>query len=215
VSRDAGLIDTTRNPVLLKRYLSVLAASSATIPNHRSLYQAAGIDRKTAVAYDGLLEGAVVQQTFPAWFTNRLKRIAKLPKRYLTDTALVAALVGADVQAAMRDVHLAGRLLDTFVAAQLRPELTVSSCRPTLYHLRTEHGHEEIDILAEVQGGGLVAFEVKTGSFDKHDAKHLRWLRDRIDDRFIAGIVLHTGRFKVEIDDRIWAMPVCSLWSSG
>ena len=28
---------------------------------------------------------------------------------------------------------------------------------------------------------------------DRHDARHLVWLRDQLGDRFAAGVVLHTG----------------------
>src|SRR5262245_36546875 len=43
-----------------------------------------------------------------------------------------------------------GRLLDTFVAAQLRAELAACSSRPRLYHLRTEAGRQEVDLLPEL-----------------------------------------------------------------
>jgi hypothetical protein len=45
------------------------------------------------------------------------------------------------------DGNVLGRILDTFVASQLRPEVTVSHTRPRLYHLRTEKGRQEIDLV--------------------------------------------------------------------
>lgn len=59
----------------------------------------------------------------PAWWTNRLKRLAKSPKHYLVDAALVAAIVRVDLAGLMRDSDLLGRILDTFVMSQLRAEL--------------------------------------------------------------------------------------------
>ena len=63
------------------------------------------------------------------------------------------------------------------------------------------------------QGGSVVGIEVKaTTSPGTDTAKHLRWLRDRIGDRFAAGIVLHLGQRASSFGDGIWAVPVSALW---
>lgn len=59
--------------------------------------QAAGIDRRTAVAYERLLSNLYVLDIVPARFTSRLKRLGQLPKRYLIDPALAPTGSGADV----------------------------------------------------------------------------------------------------------------------
>ncbi|WP_322762635.1 hypothetical protein [Frankia sp. Cr2] len=42
-------------------------------------------------------------------------------------------------------------------------------------------------------------------------SRHLRWLRDERADRFVAGVVLHTGPRLFQLDDRIVAAPICAL----
>ena len=104
--------------------------------------------------------------------------------------------------------------MDTFVASQLRAELAVGTARPRMYHLREEHGRHEIDVMAEVGGGSVLAFEVKASAAPvRHDARHLVWLRDRLGDRFTRGTVFHTGIRVYELEDRIVALPICALWS--
>jgi uncharacterized protein len=98
------------------------------------------------------------------------------------------------------------------VAAQIRAELPVCASRLRLYHLREEHGRHEVDLLAEFGAGRVVAFEVKAGAADLHAARHLAWLRDRLGERFVRGVVFHTGPRPFELDDRILALPVCALW---
>ena len=44
------------------------------------------------------------------------------------------------------------------------------------------------------------------------DAKHLMRLRDAVGDRFAAGVVLYLGDRVVPLGDRVWALPVTSLW---
>jgi hypothetical protein len=44
-------------------------------------------------------------------------------------------------------------------------------------------------------------------------ARHLAWLRDEFGDRFVAGVVLHTGPRAYELGDRLLAVPICTLWA--
>ena len=77
-------------------------------------------NRKTAAAYEDLLVNLLVLERPPAWTSNRLSRLVKTPKRYVVGPALVAATLGLDLPGILRDGDLMGRLLDTFVAAQIR-----------------------------------------------------------------------------------------------
>jgi len=114
----------------------------------------------------------------------------------------------------MRDGHLLERVLDTFVAAHLRAESAVAETRPRLHHLRTEQGRQEIGIRAEIGTGRVVAFEVKASSApDAAAARHLAWLRDQLGDRFVAGVVLHTGPRTFSLGDRLQAAPISTLWA--
>jgi uncharacterized protein len=105
-------------------------------------------------------------------------------------------------------------LLDSFVVSQLRPEIEVAEWQPRLHHLRQEGGSHEVDVIAEYPGGKVVAIEIKSSSAPKvSDARHLIWLRDRLGDDFVAGIVFHTGPRVIRIDDRVSALPISSLWA--
>jgi predicted AAA+ superfamily ATPase len=213
ITRDALTVGGPRDPSLLRRYLEVLALNSAGIATDRTVYDAVGISRMTYVAYERLLENLLVLDLVPAWATNRLKRLTRGPKRYLVDPALLASCLRLDVDAVLADADLRGRLIDTFVASQLRAELALSAQRPRLFHLRQQDGRREVDLVIELGGQRVLALEVKAGAApDKHDARHLRWLRDNLGDRFVAGAVLHTGPHPYELDDRILALPIASLW---
>jgi len=215
LTRDAVNI-SGRDPVRLARYFEALALNSAGIVSDSTLIEAAGIDRKTAVAYERLLANLFVVEVVPAWLTNRLSRLVKAPKRYIADPALIGAALRMDARAAMRDGAILGRVLDTFVAAQIRPEAAASRLRPRLFHLREKNGRREIDLLAELGGDRVVAIEVKASAAPRRtDAAHLEWLRDRVGERFIAGVVLHTGPSTFTLSDRIVAAPIASLWTCG
>jgi predicted AAA+ superfamily ATPase len=214
ITRDLPAVAPRRDPELLRRYLSVLAVNTAGITAESTLWTAAGINAKTAQAYQSLLQRMFILDLVPAWFSNRIKRLVKSPKRYLVDPALVAAVLGLGRDAILYGPDMLGRLLDTFVAAQLRAELAASSNDPRLYHLREEQGRREVDLLIETASGQLIGVEVKSSAtVTASDARHLAWLRDETGDVFAAGIVLHTGPHVFPVSDRIIAAPVSALWS--
>ncbi len=216
LTRDVIELEPRRDPTRLRRYFETYALNSAGIVSDATLLRAAGINRATALAYERLLTDLFVVGAVPAWASNRLRRLSRSAKRYVSDPAVMASTLGIDAHAVLRDADLLGRLLDTFVAAQLRAELPIAARRPRLHHLREEHGRQEIDMIAELGGRDVLAFEVKADAAPAKDAgRHLAWLRDRIGDRFLAGIVFHTGPAPFELSERVTAVPICALWGGG
>ena len=216
LTRDAELVDEGRDPIRLRRFFEAYALSSAGIPDDKTLYEAAGINRKTAIAYERLLANLLVVEATPAWTSNRIKRLSLSPKRYVTDPALIGGVLRLDVSGVLRDCDVLGRLIDTFVAAHLRAELPVAKSRPRLYHLRQQQGRHEVDLVAEQAAGRVVGIEVKASAAPTiNDARHLIWLRERLGDRFVAGVVLHTGPRVYRLGERIQAVPICALWDRG
>ena len=107
-----------------------------------------------------------------------------------------------------------GRMLDTFVTAQIRADATVSDKRPVLYHVRDDGGRHEIDLSVDLGARGVVAFEVKADAAPRAGAaRHLAWLRDRLGPSFVMGVVFHTGPRPYELGERLVALPICALWS--
>lgn len=213
LTRDAETLGANRDPDRLRRYFEAYALCTAGVVEEKTLSEAAGVNRKTADAYEQLLRNLLIAETVPAWTSNRLKRLVRAPKRYIVDAGLVAGTLRLDANSILRDPDLLGRLLDTFVTAQLRAELPLSPNGPRLYHLRQEQGRHEIDLVAELAAYRIVAIEVKASAAPGADsARHLRWLRDELGDRFVQGVVLHTGARVYQLDERIIAAPICVLW---
>jgi predicted AAA+ superfamily ATPase len=91
----------------------------------------------------------------------------------------------------------------------------VCTSRPRLHHLRDTDGRREADIVAELAGERVLAFEVKaSSSVTAGDARHLAWMRDELGDRFVAGAVLHTGPHAFPLGDRIRALPISTIWAA-
>ncbi|MGI8815959.1 MAG: DUF4143 domain-containing protein [Pseudonocardia sp.] len=210
-----------RDPVRLRRYLEVLGLSTAGLPTEATIYQAAGVDKRTAAAYERLLQSLYVLDNVPAWSSNRIARLVKRSKRYLVDPAL-AERSPDDSHAVLRDGDMLGRVLDTFVAAQLRPEVAlvpralvpralVPRARSTNYVPSPDSTRSTWSwTWAPVASSASKSSHFGPGP---RDARHLAWMRDELGEGFVRGIVLHTGPRPFELDDRLWALPICALWA--
>jgi hypothetical protein len=61
----------------------------------------------TAQAYQALFQRMLVLDLVPAWFSNRIKRLVKAPKRYLVEVDLLietasGQLIGIEIKAAAK-----------------------------------------------------------------------------------------------------------------
>lgn len=216
VLRDATLHDEDRDPQKLRRYLVALANHTAGVVEHKTIYDAAGVTRMSAQAYDSLASALFLADHLPAWHTNRLNRLTRSPKRYLTEAALVGPLLGVDERSVLRNGDMLGRLIDTFVVQQLRSEVGACSTDVRLYHLRHEGGDREVDVIAEFADGRVIAIEIKASSAPKpEEGRHLAWLRDRLGDQVVATVLFHTGPRPFVMSNGVHALPISCLWGTS
>ena len=217
VSRDLGELSGSAgrrpSPESMRRCLIACALHTSGAVSDASLARDAGLDRRTALGYLETLRVLRLLDDVPAWHTRRLKRLTSMPKRYVTDSGLAAWLMGADREALKLDGAARGRMLETFVAAQLRTEVEASAGRIQMHHLRTQGGEHEIDLVVEF-GSRVAAFEVKSSSAPtRSDARHIIWLRERLaPETFAGGVVFHTGPRRYGLDAGIEAVPIAGLW---
>ena len=215
VTRDVARIGGSRDASRLRRYLQVWVLNSAGIVDDTTIHTAAGIDRRTHLAYERLLEDIFVVHLVPSWSTNRLKRVAQAPKRYVCDVGLMAAAGRFSRDDVVNDGSLLGRVIDTFVFNELAAHASVDDDRPQVSHLRTAGGRQEIDLILEFDGGRTIGVEIKsTASPTRDDARHLVWLQHQLGPSFEAGVVFHTGPEIIRFTEQITAVPISALWGT-
>lgn len=216
VLRDVPDLGEVRDPTALRRLLHTLIESTGTTTVDTELAKAADINVKTLRRQERMLEDLRIVTALPPWHTNRLTRLIKQRKRYAVDTGLAAALLETDVQGVLADGDLMGRMLETFVLAQLCPLIDATDRKITAHHLRQQDGRREVDVLLEAANGQVVGIEIKASAGPStRDARHLAWLRDELGERFTAGIVLHTGAYLYRLCERIHAVPIAALWGES
>jgi uncharacterized protein len=211
LTRDAAI--EAKDPIRLRRYFEVLALNLAGAPSDSTLYQAAGVNARTAAGYDRLLENLYAVESLPAWATNRLTALVQTKKRYVVDPALAATALGLGVAALLADPVMLGRFFDALGVAQLRPEVALAHPPMRLEHLRTQAGRQEVDLVVRLDHRRVIGIEFKASAApEPRDARHLEWFREHVGPAFALGLVLHAGPAVYPLAERVWAVPMCALW---
>ncbi len=197
----------------LPNLLKLLAARASGLLNLADVGRDASLPHTTLTRYLTLLETVFLVHRLPAWARNLGKRLVKAPKVHLVDTGLACHLIGADAQRLSADRPLLGRLLETFVVGELRKQVSWTNLQATLYHFRTAAG-SEVDMVLEKADGAVAAVEVKaSATVDASDFASLRTLRDQLGKQFRAGVVLYLGDQALSPGDRLWLVPIATLWT--
>jgi predicted AAA+ superfamily ATPase len=207
--RDVAAIDhTAAIPALLR----LLAARTAGLANVLDISRELRLPNTTLTRYLGILEALYLLEPLRPWSPNLNTRLTRSPKLFLTDTGLSAYLTDATEERAARHPEVAGPLLEAFALGEVRRQASWSENQPTLWFFRT-HAGIEVDIVLEQRDGRIAAIEVKAAArLDQRDTRGLEFLREKLKDRFVRGIVLYTGEQVLPAGERIWAMPIDALW---
>ncbi|HXM58324.1 MAG TPA: ATP-binding protein, partial [Candidatus Dormibacteraeota bacterium] len=194
VSRDIVEFAQIERGAAVPRLLALLAARSGSATVVADLAGDLEMNQQTIRNYLSYLNGVFLTVTVPPWSANLTAKAAKAPKTYLADTGLAAHVLMADASALRRPDHPAiGGLVESFVFTELT-KLRSASSEPFKVHYYRDRGGREVDFVLERHDGLVAAIEVKaTASPSSNHAANLVWLRDRVGDRFTAGIVLHLG----------------------
>ena len=212
VQRDVRDLARISSLDVLPRLLSLAAGQTARLLNVTDLASPFQLSRPTIRDYVTLLARVFLLEELPPWHSNRLSRLIKTPKLHLGDTGLACALLGVDAAALWADRNLLGQLLETFVFQELRRQASWQESPIAFYHFRDKDG-VEVDIVLEGSGQRVAGVEVKaSATVTAGDFRGLRKLKESAGQRFAAGVVLYDGEVTAPFGDRLFAVPIRSLW---
>jgi predicted AAA+ superfamily ATPase len=219
-----------RNPEGLRRWLIAYAAAEGTTASYEKIRDAAsgGQETKptkvTTLAWLDTLRRIGLADPLPAWFParNNLSVLAQSPRHHLVDPALAMRLRGVDLGTLMdggpdgpfrmRDGTYFGALFEALVTLGVRVFAQAAEAR--VYHMRTQDGGHEVDLIVERADSRVVAIEVKLAqAIVDEDVRHLRWLRDRLGADLLDAIVVSTGPTAYRREDGIGVVPAALLGS--
>ena len=198
----------------LPRFLRALAQVSGQLCNYTQLGGQLGLDHKTAARYVGVFEQMYLLKRIDVWARNGLKRVVKTPKLQFVDSGLLSTLIDLAPALLKQDRSQFGKVLETFVYGELLKHATTAEGKFQLLYYR-DHDQFEVDVVAENAGGELVGIEVKAAASIKNgDLRGLKRLSSVAGDQFKLGIILYDGTESLPVGDRLWAIPVSTLWGA-
>jgi predicted AAA+ superfamily ATPase len=213
LERDLVSLGDVADRAVVARLLQAIGATSASELNVDRLSNSLGTPATTLRRHIELLEMLFLIRRVPAWNSNLLARSIKRPKVHVSDTGLLAYLVGADERRIAADLDLGGMFYETFVAMELHRQISWLDDRPDLFHFR-DRDQREVDIVIEHRDGSICGVEVKAAATIRaHDFRGLRHLKAKLGNRFKAGAVLYAGANTVPFGDRLAAVPLSGLWT--
>ena len=215
IERDVSAAANLRTTDRIGDTLRLVAMRSGGSAEPYALGRALGLDGKTARSHLHALERLFAIRLLPAWSTNLGARITRAPRAYMADTGLHAHSLGADSDAFLSDLTgaLAGQLLETLVVNEVLRQANWAAI-PTRASFYRDDRQREIDLILEA-GQRVVGIEIKASTnATTRDARHLAFLRDRLGDRFVRGVVVYSGSASVPLGERLQALPIGSLWAS-
>ncbi|MEN3001354.1 MAG: ATP-binding protein [Armatimonadota bacterium] len=214
ITRDVRLLVDIERVADTGRLLQLLASQACQLLNIANLSRETGIPYSTLQRYLALLETLMIVARIPPWHASISQQLLKTPKIMLNDTGLALAILNVSEERLKGDDSLRGRMLENFVAAELVKQISYADMPYRLYHLRTSKGRE-VDLLIEDEQGRLLGIEVKaSATVGAEDFRHLRALAEWAASRWAGGVVLYLGRTQVPFGEKLWAMPVSSLWQA-
>ena len=131
----------------------------------------------------------------------------------MSDTGLLAYLLGATVDRLKTEGNLAGAILENFVFMELRKQSTWSATQPELFYWRTVSG-QEVDVVLEYRAGRVVGVEVKAAAtLSGNDVRGLLALATTAGKHWVRGVVLYTGTEVIPFSATLHGVPLGWLWS--
>lgn len=212
LDRDLRDISSARKLDEVPRLLRLLAAQAANVLSYRSAAAKLDLNHETVREYVGLLQTVFLVRLLPAWRPGIGAREVQTPKAYLSDSGLLAYLLGADEDRIATDDQVTGKVIENFVAMEVLKHADWARVDTTAYHYRQRE--DEVDLVLESRAGEIVAVEVKAAaSVTRRDIRPIEKLRETRGKRFKAGVVVCTAAQTTPLGDRLWAVPLSSLWA--
>ena len=168
----------------------------------------------TTIVYRDLLTRLWILDPVPGWLpaNNPIRRFQQAPKHQLADPALAARLLGLSSSSLLNasGAHMMGPLFESLATLTVRVAAQAAEAR--VYHMRTQGGRHEVDLVVEGVDGQIVGIEVKlAAAVGNSDVKHLLWLRDQIPDRVADLVVVTTGKAAYRRPDGVAVVPLALL----
>lgn len=166
--RDARQLAAIQDLGAFQRFLKLVAGRTGQLLNMQALGSDAGVSDKTVKHWLSILETCYLIHYVRPHSAHFGKRLIRMPKVYMTDVGLAAALIGITHPSQVMAHPLRGALFETMVVNELLKARCNAGLREPLHFWRDNIG-TEVDVVLE-RGNDIAAIEIRSGLTVASDA---------------------------------------------
>ena len=194
----------------LVRLFRYLAATTSRLLNVSNVANDLAANRETISQRLAALESSFLLHALAAHRPEEHRSLIAHPKIHATDVGLAAWAARVDDNPPAREY---GAMVETFVVNELAAQAGWSLDEVVLRHWRDTARKLEVDTVLLHPDGTSIAIEVKGAADVRPD--DLAGLRHYLTSVPGAkrGVVFYTGALTLPLGDRIWAVPITTLWN--
>lgn len=213
LERDAPSLPGGRQAARIRKVAALLAGNQAGELVKARISDQAGIPQNSITTYLDALESTYLVDVLRPWTPNLTRREIGRPKAFVTDSALALRLTRTSSrQLESLTSTQVGGIAEGFVAGEMLKQQSWSEVEFEVFHFRDRAG-VEVDLVLEVDDSRVLAIEVKSSATYKPEHfSGLKFLRDKLGDRFAGGFVLGMAESSLRFSDRLWGLPISALW---
>ncbi|MFA4851134.1 MAG: ATP-binding protein [Bacteroidales bacterium] len=157
IEKDLRLLGLSTSPVMLNRFISMLANNQGTIWNATTYSKALGVSVPTINNCIDYFENAFLVRRLQPYYQNTNKRLIKSPKMYLRDSGILHYLAGIEDIEQLMGNTLVGTSWENYIIEQIS---SVLGNNYRYYYYRTQDG-TECDMVLTKNQKPLSCIEIK------------------------------------------------------
>jgi predicted AAA+ superfamily ATPase len=205
LERDLRELSQIDSLIDFRKVMVSLALRTGNLLNQSEIARDTGVSQPSVHRYVKLLEISNIIKQIPAFYSNKIKRIMKIPKIFFVDPALSVYLAGYYDTSHLKESRELGSFFETLVYLHLKVYSELMTPKGQIFYYKTTAG-KEVDFILE-HGREIVAFEVKmTDNPVFEDAKNLIQFIENFPNT-IRGVVVHSGNGVKWLHSKVIAVP--------
>lgn len=148
LEKDVRQIANIRDVRDFQRFVSLLAANTASLLNLSTYAKDLGVAVNTIKKWISVLEASYIIFLLPPYHRNHGKRVTKSPKVYFYDTGLAAYLTRIKTMELFEEGPMTGHLFENYMVSELMKKIKHSNGDAELYFSRTSNA-VEVDVIID------------------------------------------------------------------
>jgi predicted AAA+ superfamily ATPase len=206
LERDLSDLSRMNDLMPFRKFQRLAALRSSNLLAYSDLARDAGIGTETARRYLEYLRISYQAILLHPYHKNLTSSLIKTPKLYWIDNGLLRQLSGMGFEV------MNGQLYENYIASEIIKYFRTTQRREALSFYRTRSGME-VDFCIETKGG-LIGIEAKNrNTIGTSDFSSLKRLKEASKDNWLCGLLVYRGNQIIQLDEKLWAVPSCRLFS--